>query len=93
MNPAITSRMATRQPISPRLKTLEGKTLYLVDIGWGGPEAAYGVYEEMKAWFAEKMPSVKIVIKRKSGMYIMPDQALWNEIRQNGDAALIGISG
>jgi hypothetical protein len=93
MNPAITSRMVNRTPLSPRLETLDGKTLYLVDISWGGPEAAYSVYEEMKSWFAQNMPKVNIVIKRKTGMYTMPDQALWNEIRQKGNAALIGISG
>jgi hypothetical protein len=93
MNPAITSKMANRTPISPRLETLDGKTLYLVDISWGGPEAAYSVYEEMKDWFAQNKPSVKIVIKRKAGMYIQDDPALWREIKQNGNAALVGISG
>jgi hypothetical protein len=93
MNPAITSKMKDRVPLSPRLETLDGKTLYLVDISWGGPEAAYSVFEEMKDWFAQNKPSVKIVIKRKTGMYTQDDPALWREIKQNGNAALIGISG
>ena len=93
LNPAITSQMVDRTPLSPRLDTLEGKTLYLVDISWGGPEAAYSVFEEMKSWFAQNMPSVKIVIKRKAGMYTTDDPALWKEIAKNGNAALIGISG
>jgi hypothetical protein len=92
-NPAITSKMMNRIPLSPRLDTLDGKTLYLVDISWGGPEAAYSVFEEIKAWFAQNKPSVNIVIKRKSGMYISDDPTLWNEIKQKGHAALIGISG
>src|SRR5512134_1538327 len=45
LNPAIESKMVDRIPLSPRLDTLEGKTLYLVDINWGGPEAAYSVFE------------------------------------------------
>jgi hypothetical protein len=93
MNPAIASKMPDRMPLSPRLKTLDGKTLYLVDISWGGPEAAYIVFEEMQSWFAQNMPKVKIVIKRKTGMYEDDDPALWAEIKQNGNAALIGISG
>jgi hypothetical protein len=93
LNPAIESRMVDRVPLSPRLDTLEGKTLYLVDINWGGPEAAYSVFEEMQSWFAQKMPSVKIVIKRKAGMYSQDDPALWKEIAKNGNAAMIGISG
>jgi hypothetical protein len=93
MNPAITSKMKDRMPLSPRLETLDGKTLYLVDISWGGPEAAYSVFEEIKAWFEQNKPSVKIVIKRKTGMYTQDDPALWREIKQNGNAALIGISG
>jgi hypothetical protein len=47
----------------------------------------------MAAWFAQNKPSVKVVIKRKAGMYSQDDPALWKEIAQNGNAALIGISG
>ncbi len=93
LNPAIASKMAKRAPLSPRLNTLEGKTLYLVDINWGGPDAAYSVYEEMQAWFAKEIPTLKVVIKRKKGPYSQDDQGLWKEIAQNGNAAMVGISG
>jgi hypothetical protein len=92
-NPAIASQMVDRMPLSPRLTTLEGKTIYLVDINWGGPDAAYSVFEEIQSWFAQNIPSAKIVIKRKAGMYSTDDPALWKEIAQNANAALIGISG
>jgi hypothetical protein len=93
LNPAIANKMAMRAPLCPRLDTLEGKTLYLVDINWGGPDAAYSVYEEMQAWFAKEIPSLKVVIKRKKGPYMQDDPELWKEIAKNGDAAMIGISG
>ena len=93
MNPAIENKMVDRIPLSPRLDTLDGKTLYLVDINWGGPEAAYSVFEEIKDWFAKNNPSVNVIIKRKAGMYSMDDPELWKEIAANGNAALIGISG
>jgi hypothetical protein len=93
LNPEIASKMAKRAPLSARLATLDGKTLYLVDINWGGPDAAYSVYEEMQAWFAKEIPSLKIIIKRKKGPYSQDDPELWKEIAKNGNAAMVGISG
>jgi hypothetical protein len=93
MNPAITSLMVDRVPLTDRLDSLEGKTLYMVDIGWGGPDAAYSVFQEMQGWFSENMPSVKTVLKRKRGPYSADDPELWKEIKEKGDAAIIGISG
>ena len=93
MNPAIANPMVDRVALTKRLDTLDNKTLYLVDINWGGPDAAYGVFQEMKIWFSENMPSVNVVLKRKNGSYMSDDPELWKEIGEKGDAALIGISG
>ncbi len=93
MNPAIANPAVDRVALTKRLDSLDNKTLYLVDINWGGPDAAYGVFAEMKIWFSENMPGVNIVLKRKSGSYMSDDPALWKEIGEKGDAAVIGISG
>lgn len=93
MNPAIANPMVDRVALTKRLDTLDNKTLYLVDINWGGPDAAYGVFKEMEIWFSENMPSVKVVLKRKKGSYMSDDPELWKEIGEKGDAAVIGISG
>lgn len=93
LNPIVESKMAERLPLSPRLDTLSGKTLYLVDINWGGPQAAWSVYEQMETWMAEHMSDVKVVRKRLAASYMVDDPALWAEIAEKGDAALIGIAG
>ncbi len=94
LNPAVASRMANRLPLAPRLDTLDGKTIYLIDINWGGPEAALNVFEEMQVWFTQNMPGVKTVIRMKKGGYEMDDPELWKEIGEGkGDAAILGVSG
>jgi hypothetical protein len=93
MNPAVANKMVDRAPLSPRLDKLEGKTIFLVDIGWGGPQAAPSVYEEIKAWFAKNMPGVKTEYRRIKGSYESDDPGLWKEIAQKGHAAFVGISG
>ena len=94
LNPAISTNMAERVPLCPRFNTLEGKTLYLVDMQWGGPQAAYVVFEEMQAWFAKNMPSVKIVRKRMASGPFGDDAGLRKEIADNKAGGVItGIAG
>ncbi|MEJ2110863.1 MAG: hypothetical protein P8Z37_13330 [Acidobacteriota bacterium] len=94
LNPEISSELVERVPLAPRAETLEGKTIYLVDLQWGGPEAGYSVFEELKKLFAKKMPSVNVVLRRASGGWMGNDPALQKEIADNKAAGVvIGIGG
>lgn len=77
--------------LAPRLDTLEGKTVYLVDTGFGG---SFKFMRELENWFACNMPSVKTVRTRKPGGPFADDNAsLWEEIKERGDAAVLGVGG
>ena len=93
LNPTPPNRMIDRVPLTPRLDTLEGKTIFLVDIGWGGKDAAPSIYKEMKAWFAQNMPSVKVEIRTVKGSYMAEQPELLKEISEKGHAAMFGIAG
>ncbi len=77
--------------LAKRLDTLEGKTVYLVDIGYGG---SYKFMQAIERWFKKNMPSVTTVRKRKAGSAFRDDsQGLWEEIKARGHAAVIGVGG
>ncbi len=76
--------------LAPRPKTLDGKTVYLVDETFGG---GYGFLTEMQGWFSRNMPSVKTVLRRKKGNMFVDDPALWAEVKQRGDAVVLGVGG
>jgi hypothetical protein len=93
LNPAITEKLAERVPLAPRLDTLEGKTIYLVDMNYEGIGGT-PVMGEMQRWFAKNMPSVKAILKLKSGSYISDDPALWKEIAANkANGVILGVAG
>ena len=93
LNPTPPNRKVDRISLIPRLKTLEGKTIFLVDIGWGGKDAAPSIYNEIKDWFAQNMPSVKIEVRGVKGFYTQEQPELLKEISEKGDAAMFGIAG
>jgi hypothetical protein len=77
--------------MAPRLDSLNGKTVYLVNQGFGGSDL---FMEQFQAWFVENMPTVKTVLKRKTGFIFRDDTTdLWKEIKEKGDAVIFGVAG
>jgi hypothetical protein len=75
-------------PMAPRPSTLDGKTVYLVDTGFEGGGM---LLQQIQLWFGRNMPSVTTVFKRKAGPYAEDDPALWREIKEKGNAAIMAI--
>ena len=75
-------------PMAPRLDTLNGKTVYLVDTGFHGSDVLLG---QIQAWFGRNMPGVTTVFKRKAGPYAEDDPALWKEIKEKGNAVIMAV--
>jgi hypothetical protein len=74
-----------------RLDTLENKNVYLVDIGFGG---GYNFMTQLQKWFAKNMPSVTTVVRRKPGNVFMDDKNdLWEEVKEKGNAVVVGVAG
>ena len=78
----------THKAMAPRLDTLDGKTVYIVDCRFDDADI---FLKQMQAWFAEHMPGVKTVLKPISSVYTRDDPATWEEIQAKGDAAIIGV--
>ena len=76
------------KPLAPRLDTLDGRTVYLVDCRFDDSDI---LLKAVQGWLAEHMPAVKTVYKPIRNVYTKDDPLTWQEIRENGDAAIIGV--
>jgi hypothetical protein len=93
LNPACSSTRVEQAPLTPRtLTSLDARTIFLVDIGWGGPQAGHDVLEVIQGWLAAHVPSAKTILVAKRGPFAEDDPELWNRIRAEGDACIIGVS-
>jgi hypothetical protein len=74
-----------------RLDSLQNKTVYLVDTGFGG---SYKFMQQLQNWFTGHLPSVTTIRKRKTGHVFMDDTIdLWEEIKAKGHAVVLGVAG
>lgn len=88
LNPMGYPPKIVQKGMAPRPATLEGKTVYLIDCRFDDSDL---LLRQMEAWFNEHMPSVRTVFRSKSGVYTEDDPELFNEIRERGDAAIVGV--
>ena len=82
--------MIQPQPLAPRLKTVQGKTIYVIDVGFGG---GWEFLEEAVGWFSRNMPDVKAVLQHKKGIMFVDEPETWEEIKENADAVIFGVGG
>ena len=88
LSPVGTPPKVTKMTAAPRLESLDGKTIYLVDCRF---DDSIELLKEVAAWFATHMPAVKTKIVSLSATYQKDDPKTWSEIKANGDAAIIGV--
>jgi hypothetical protein len=78
----------TPKVMAPRLGSLDGKTIYLVDPRFDDS----GLFlRQVQNWFAEHMPSVQTKLVEMSSVYTKDDPKTWELIKANGDGAIIGV--
>ena len=89
LNPLGTPPPVKLKSMAPRLDTLEGKTIYIVDDGFIGGD---NLLHEMEDWFTQNYPNTKTIFKRKGGGgFEAEDPALWAEMKEKADAIIIGL--
>ena len=72
--------------MAPRLDSLDGKTIYLVDTGFPNSDLFMAA---MRDWFKENSPKTNTVIMLASMELLTPEQIA--EIREKADAVFFGL--
>ncbi len=88
LNPVGFPPKIARKSAAARLGTLDGKTIYLVDCRF---DDSIELLKQVQAWFAAHMPGVKTRLVSLGNYYGKDDPKLWEEIKANGDAAILGV--
>ena len=87
LNPRGTPPPIRLVPMTQRPATLDGKTVYVINIGFGDT-----FLPEVQKVMAEKYPKTTWVFKRKGGRdYFDDDPKLWAEIKEKGHGMIMGV--
>jgi hypothetical protein len=77
----------TAKGLAPELDTMDGKTIFVVDIGWENCDV---FAQQLEGWFAEHLPRTNIRVAKWRDQHL-PDPELSDQIRTEGDAAILGV--
>jgi hypothetical protein len=88
LNPVGYPPVVTRKQEAPRLESLNGKVVYLVDDRFDDSDR---FLKQLQGWMQEQLPEVETRLVRLNSVYHHDDPATWEMIQQNGDAAIVGV--
>ena len=94
LNPATANYQVERIPLAARLDSLEGKSIYLIDVNWGSGDGAgaHTLLNLVADWLEDEYNCTTNVV-RKKGAYFFGDPELFEEAGQNADGVVFGVSG
>ena len=77
-----------RVPMAPRISDLDGKTIYIFDIGFS---ATHQLLTELQDLLKERYPDTTWIVRDKIGTYFNDDPKLWAEIKEKGHGMIMGV--
>ncbi|MGE3244766.1 MAG: hypothetical protein AB7F96_04485 [Beijerinckiaceae bacterium] len=86
-NPVCFAPKVTGKRLAPRLSSLDGKVVYLVDCLFDNSAA---FIEQLRLWFADNMPAVQTKIIRPRESWV-DDPDMRKKIAADGSAAILGV--
>ena len=88
LNPTGIAPEIERKSMATRSGSLDGRTIYLVDVTFNGGDL---FLEQMQEWMAVNMPDVETEFRIKQGIYSANDPALWEEIQAVNGMMIMAI--
>ncbi len=88
LNPLGTPPPLVLKPMAPRLNSMDGKTIYIVDDGYPGSD---NLLLELEKGFKEAYPKTNFHYVKKSTFMAQTDPALWAEMQEKADAMVIAL--
>ena len=88
MNPTGIAPPITLKAMAPRPQSLDGRTVYLVDVTFNGGDL---FLQQMQKWMTANVPAVKTVLRTKKGVYAADDPELWKEIKSVNGLMIMAI--
>lgn len=87
-NPVGYPPKVSRKSPADRPASLDGKIVYLIDSRF---DDSIELLKQVEAWFERNMPAVETRLRSMANTYAKDDPDLWNEVKEQGHAAIIGV--
>jgi hypothetical protein len=75
------------KPLAPRLQTLDGKRVYLVDCLFDNSDV---FVDQLRGWFHEHLPAVETPVIRPRESWV-DDPDMRARVAEDGDAAVLAV--